>query len=1655
MSGRAGRIARAVARWGLRIVLSLLALVIVLLLVILYTRAGTRAALRGGLSIYNGLIPGSIEVDGIDGRLGVDLELAGVRLEDAAGRSLASVEQLSLTWRSWRLVALDLDLDQLAVRGARVHVGAGDWGSLAPAGPPEPEEPEPPREGLGPELPVRVRGWVQLADVALILHDRDVTTPLVSELALTLSIDAEGRSAGLRLAALSTALELPIGPVRVDALALTAEWVDPRAAVRDLSLKTSLGDLELPALTVDLEALNGAASLSLRGDRQGLAPLLGRDLPADLNLSLEASRGDDGIALDVTASAAETAGVYASARGRVEALLAGDGPLDATVELGAYVEPGALGLPLPERLSVAGTARARGPALAQTHAEVALSCVGCSTRGPASLKAAIDGDLERLTLTARAALAGMGLSLETGATLRDGVPAQADLHLAAPALALVRADLERLGVPTPPLTGALELRGSCAPASDGLACDADLDLRRFRGAGVWIASLDLEASGRRLLTRPTFDATLTARRADVRGQPIASAAVHVAGTKDEIDIDARVRGRPDERVRVATVIRPGPPLVVQLSTLEVEYRRVDAALRRPATVTVDGRKVAIDHLELGVAGGSVRAGGTLDPTSRSDLALSIDRVDLGRLAAVMPGPAIAGRLNLKAGVVGEASAPRIRADLDLAGLAVNGQALGDVALAASIERELAASLELTPPPNAGVPEIAVTVAAPLTVNLAAGAVERRPTPHRAALSVTGLDLAALAPHLPASAPKLAGRVDLTAALDGDPRAPRATLALKAVDLEAGEHVLGDIAIDAGLAGGGASLEIDVEQGYADYLRVHARAPVTLDLMRGDAGLRPGASLDASLAIEQLDLAAVNALLGRLGVDTGLRPAGRLDVYAGLRGSARAPWLWLNVGADRLALGDAELGALRLTSEYKDERARLELAMSDGPWRVIELQADAPVAVRLDGGAPRWRPARPHALTLRVDGLDLSRLPVTVEPALAGVVDVEATIAGSAVDPALTLEAAALGLERDHKRIGDARVHASWRDGQASLRALLDNGAEAKIDLEVGVPVDVDLPRGGVVWREELEHTLRLAARVDQRLLAPFVALPGGHALGLTAQVSGHGSLPDFELDGDVAALYRFAHDQRAHATLQLSARPNAQDVAIEVAVDSVGAVNVTGHAAAPVVALRRGTARADQIPVRVQLAADKLELAGVGPLLPDAITGLAGALTAKIDVDGTPAAPRARGAVTLDRGAVTVTALEQRFTDIALKLRADGRQVTLDHLKFASGGGDGALRGRVDLGATKGIEARAELTLRKLPLVRRGIPRLTVDGRVVTDVTKSGEDTRVAVVVHDAAVAVDEPTGRATKEIKRSDAVVFVDPEGVAARRRAIAAAEEAAAKPEGTLVLSLELADPIAVQGSILDMSWGGEMKVTRDARGGRAEGALASRSGWFELLENRFTLESGQVTFPEDGLDPYLDVTAIAEVDSVRVTAQVYGRASAPIIELRSEPTLDPYQIVGLLITGSAELSESDDAEIQAKAAGLLANFSSPGLRRRLRERTGIDRVGVGFGDDVTQPIVSAGKRLTRKLESEARYHHNAPPGENNVQLGFGYHFAPRWTLETFFGDAAKGGVDVFWRHSFGAPNASNARENAARQRAPGRARREKTDEDAPRRGAAATQR
>jgi hypothetical protein len=47
------------------------------------------------------------------------------------------------------------------------------------------------------------------------------------------------------------------------------------------------------------------------------------------------------------------------------------------------------------------------------------------------------------------------------------------------------------------------------------------------------------------------------------------------------------------------------------------------------------------------------------------------------------------------------------------------------------------------------------------------------------------------------------------------------------------------------------------------------------------------------------------------------------------------------------------------------------------------------------------------------------------------------------------------------------------------------------------------------------------------------------------------------------------------------------------------------------------------------------------------------------------------------------------------------------------------------------------------------------------------------------------------------------------------------------------------------------------------------------------------------------------------------------------------------------------------------------------------------------------------------------NADPRRSNkIEARVEYEFKPHWSVETFFGDAAVGGLDVFWRKIFGSP-------------------------------------
>jgi translocation and assembly module TamB len=232
-------------------------------------------------------------------------------------------------------------------------------------------------------------------------------------------------------------------------------------------------------------------------------------------------------------------------------------------------------------------------------------------------------------------------------------------------------------------------------------------------------------------------------------------------------------------------------------------------------------------------------------------------------------------------------------------------------------------------------------------------------------------------------------------------------------------------------------------------------------------------------------------------------------------------------------------------------------------------------------------------------------------------------------------------------------------------------------------------------------------------------------------------------------------------------------------------------------------------------------------------------------------------------------------------------------------------------------------------------------------------------------------------------------------------------------------MTDPVEIRGQGVEMVWGGKISLNSSAGKTRVSGAIEAKPGRLRMIGNIFDIESGIITFPASGdMDPFVDLVASVRTQEALVTATLKGRAAKPDLVLTSEPPMNQYQILALLITGKSDttLESDDETDIPTQAASLLMSFNNPELERQLYEKLGVDRISLSMGSTLSEPIVAVGKRIGRRVYVESEYHHNAPEGENRAAGRLEYRLAPGWSLETEYGDAQKGEVGVYWQRRFG---------------------------------------
>ncbi len=739
-----------------------------------------------------------------------------------------------------------------------------------------------------------------------------------------------------------------------------------------------------------------------------------------------------------------------------------------------------------------------------------------------------------------------------------------------------------------------------------------------------------------------------------------------------------------------------------------------------------------------------------------------------------------------------------------------------------------------------------------------------------------------------------------------------------------------------------------------------------------------------------------------------------------------------------------LGTMSLDVTWPQAGGPAELAVSiQGPAGTVEIRGTMPVD--LDGTTGRlvWNPG-PIQGRVEVRRVDLARWTAAF-PGLAlwGEVDVVLDLAGDPAAPSLQFQADGRDVRWRGQTVGAVQLAWSQEGEDAALSFRSGAPEDPSVVGTARIPMRVDLRAGGLDWLDAkpMELAVRAMGLTADRM-RPLWSAPGGADFRLDVTLEGRGSLDNLEMTGNAVGEYLTAGGNTP-LVARLAVGPAVQSLRLALGealavLDlsmEVPLVDVRRRGIVPVAAALRGNLSLD---LPLPLAAPFLSI----------LHQPEGRVAGAVAVSGTLGAPHLDGLFETREAHATFLALNRRVRDLAGRVVFAGNRIELAGLTATSARGTLQGEGALTLVATPPghegplwsawrAEGAASVTVAGFPVVQPGIPVARADGTIRANLVAGPGSFDAKIALHGGLLQL---TGE-----KLVDVTPIPSDPGV--RVRSLDRPGPAVHSPlagGGHLGLDLALIDPVTVRGQGLDLSVGGRLVLDRRGPVVRVDGGFeVLPGGRFRLFDNRFDIRAGRMTLAEGRLDrpetagsqaevladpdrppqvrpldPVVDLVARAKVVETHVLVKLQGRASRPELVLVSVPSLPPYQVLTLLIVGRVDVVDDRGGRVRREAARLVDRFHNPGLKRQLFDSVGVDNLGLGFGSNVSQPIVTVGKQITRQLYVETVYHHNAPQGQNRMQGNVQYRLTPSWKLDTVFGDAGEGGIGAFWATRFGGP-------------------------------------
>ncbi len=422
-------------------------------------------------------------------------------------------------------------------------------------------------------------------------------------------------------------------------------------------------------------------------------------------------------------------------------------------------------------------------------------------------------------------------------------------------------------------------------------------------------------------------------------------------------------------------------------------------------------------------------------------------------------------------------------------------------------------------------------------------------------------------------------------------------------------------------------------------------------------------------------------------------------------------------------------------------------------------------------------------------------------------------------------------------------------------------------------------------------------------------------------------------------------------------------------------------------------------PLVGQARLDMPDLSWVSGWLPQGAR-VAGALRARLQATGTPAAPRLQGSLA---GHSLALALPGPGLDLragTIDALFDGDSLQLRSLVVHDASGRGTLRASGHMELADGRPGGSvELSLDKLQALDR-------PGRQV-ELSGSGklraDQGRLAL---DAALRVD----KADIELASAD-MPRLAPD-VVVQGRAKHAPAGTAPIPVRAKV-HVDLGHAFHLRGYGVDASLGGALLLRAEpGQALAAEGSVSVRSGSYSAYGQQLTLVAdSSVNFSGPVDNPGLNLAAQRENLPVHVGVRVTGTLRAPKVSLNSDPPMSNGAILSWLILGQdpSTVGSDQSALLQTAAAALLSSGQGVPLTSRVAGALGLDRLTLSGQGGLQNSVLTLGKKLSSRLSVSVEQGLAATGSLFNVRYTFTHRLSLR--LQSGLDNA----VDLFYTFHF----------------------------------------